>query len=276
MTSTKQKIVVFDLDETIGHFYLIRLLWDSVHHFIEYNNIPYMMDQKDFNKLIEIYPEVLRPNIFPILNFLKQEKEMNICNGVMIYTNNKYPKEWVYLIIGYIEEELKYKIFDNIVLAFKLDGKTQELSRTSKDKKLSDFVSCCKLPENIEICYFDNTVFPEMLEDNVYYLKVRPYYYHYTKDTIINRITATKFLKRVLCIKQSHNIGIFVNYLIKYLIKQNYTFKEKSYIDYEMDKVISKRIRTHLDTFFGIQYSLPIVINLPQNHKKTKKNRNVF
>ena len=52
MKSTKQKIVVFDLDETIGHFYLIRLLWDSVHHFIEYNNIPYMMDQTDFNNYV--------------------------------------------------------------------------------------------------------------------------------------------------------------------------------------------------------------------------------
>ena len=52
-SSPKQRVVVFDLDETLGHFHLIRLIWESIHEFIRYNNIPYMMNQADFNDLFD-------------------------------------------------------------------------------------------------------------------------------------------------------------------------------------------------------------------------------
>ena len=121
------RVVVFDLDETLGHFHLIRLIWESVHEFIQYNNIPYMMNQNDFNDLFDVFPKMLRPDIISILQFLQNEKERGVCSGVMVYTNNKYPKEWVYLIIHYIEYKLGYKIFNNIVLAFKMNGRIQQL-----------------------------------------------------------------------------------------------------------------------------------------------------
>jgi hypothetical protein len=82
-----QRVVVFDLDETLGHFHLIRLIWESIHEFINYNNIPYMMGQTDFNDLFDIFPEMLRPEVLSILLFLKNEKDRGACNGIMVYTN---------------------------------------------------------------------------------------------------------------------------------------------------------------------------------------------
>jgi len=246
----KQRVVVFDLDETLGHFHLIRLIWESIHEFINYNNIPYMMNQDDFNQLFDMFPEMLRPEIISILYFLKEKKSLGICSGVMVYTNNKYPKEWVYLIIRYIEYKVGHTLFDNIVLAFKLNGRIQQLGRTTNEKKLEDFVACCRLPQSVEICYFDNSEYNGMLAENVYYLKVRAYYYPFTEKDIIKRIIHQHVLKRVLCTSQTQDIQIFTQFLIKYLKKSRYHFAEKSFLDYEMDKVISIRIQTHLTDFF--------------------------
>ena len=246
----KQRVVVFDLDETLGHFHLIRLIWESIHEFINYNNIPYMMNQNDFNHLFDIFPEMLRPEIISILCFLKEKKSLGVCSGIMIYTNNKYPQEWVYLIIRYIEYKVGHTLFDNIVLAFKLNGRIQQIGRTTNEKKLEDFVACCRLPETVEICYFDNSEYNGMLAENVYYLKVRAYYYPFTEKDIIKRISHQHVLKRVLCTSQTQDIQIFTQFLIKYLKKNRYHFAEKSFLDYEMDKVISIRIQTHLNDFF--------------------------
>ena len=256
----KDRVVVFDLDETLGHFHLIRLVWESINNFIGFNKIPYMMGQSDFNNLFDIFPEMLRPDILSILQVLKKRRDDKICNGVMVYTNNKYPKEWVYLIINYIEEKLGGKIFDNIVLAFKLNGRVQELGRTEKAKKLSDFVACCRLPSDVEICYFDDTAFPGMMADSVYYLKVRSYCYPYTEREIIKRITVPPFLSHILCTTKPQHIAVFLQHLSRILYMKKYTFGEKSFMEYEVDKVISKRIMTHLNTFFRDNVSIPMRI----------------
>ena len=256
---TEPHVVVFDMDETLGHFHLIRLIWESLHKFIVFNRIPYRIDQGDFDALLDMFPEMLRPEIISILSILHEKKDDGSCSRVMIYTNNKYSKEWVYLIINYIERKLGGRqLFDNIVLAFKYKGKVQELLRTSKKKKYIDFVSCCKLPSDVKICYFDNTVFPEMERDNVYYLKVRAYCYTFGEAEVRKRIIVPPFLERVLCMALPQHSDIFVQFLIKNLLRKKYVFREKSFLDYEMDKVTSKRIRTHLNTFFGVRMDLPI------------------
>jgi hypothetical protein len=246
-----QRVVVFDLDETLGHFHLIRLIWESIHEFINYNNIPYMMGQTDFNDLFDIFPEMLRPEVLSILLFLKNEKDRGACNGIMVYTNNKYPKEWVYLIIRYIEHKVGHKLFDNIVLAFKMNGRVQQMGRTTNDKKIEDFVACCRLPQSVEICYFDNSEYSGMVSENVYYLKVRAYYHPFTETSIIHRISTRPIWARVLCAEHDRQIQTFIRFFIKNLRRKRYHFADKSFLDYEMDKVISKRVRTHLMDFFG-------------------------
>ena len=247
----KNRVVVFDLDETLGHFHLIRLIWESIHEFINYNNIPYMMNQRDFNDLFDVFPKMLRPEIISILGFLKEEKDKGVCSGIMVYTNNKYPKEWVNLVIQYIEYKVGHALFDNIVLAFKMNGRVQQMERTSNDKKIDDFVACCRLPQNVEICYFDNSEYSGMLTDNVYYLKVRPYYHPFTKLFIVQQIENSSIWRRVLCTSQKRHIQTFIQFFIKNLHKNKYYFDKKTFLDYEIDKVTSKRIRTHLIGFFN-------------------------
>ena len=90
--TNENKYVVFDLDETIGHFILIRNIWASLVRFISYNNINYSLTQDDFNKILDKFPGLFRPGILPILLSLKKKKQTGLCKGVMVYTNNDIRK----------------------------------------------------------------------------------------------------------------------------------------------------------------------------------------
>jgi len=94
------KIVVFDLDETLGYFTEFGIFWDSLLTYLKNENGP-VLEQEDFNNILDLYPEFLRPNIINILTYLKEKKESNCCHKMMIYTNNNGPREWAHNIIQY-------------------------------------------------------------------------------------------------------------------------------------------------------------------------------
>ena len=68
------KIVVFDMDETLGYFVELGIFWDSLKSYIKMKNIEVPIDQQLFNNVFDLYPEFLRPNIINILNYLKKQK----------------------------------------------------------------------------------------------------------------------------------------------------------------------------------------------------------
>jgi hypothetical protein len=75
-----KKVVVFDLDETLGYFLEFSIFCDSLNLFNGMNNktnATYRQDE--FNELLDLYPEFIRPNILPILKYLKrnQQDKMN-------------------------------------------------------------------------------------------------------------------------------------------------------------------------------------------------------
>ena len=115
------KIVVFDLDETLGYFVEFGMFWDALKNFIKSKNMDTVIDQKFFNEILDLYPEFLRPNIIHILNYLKQKKRAKHCNKLMIYTNNQGPNEWAQQIQTYFDMKLNYKLFDQIIKAFKVN-----------------------------------------------------------------------------------------------------------------------------------------------------------
>jgi acetaldehyde dehydrogenase (acetylating) len=100
------KIVVFDLDETLGYFTQYGIFWDSLSNYIKVKN-KNKLTQADFDDVLDLFPDVLRPNIIHILNYLKSKKKTNCCNKMLIYTNNTGPREWARHIIGYFEEKIK-------------------------------------------------------------------------------------------------------------------------------------------------------------------------
>jgi FMN phosphatase YigB (HAD superfamily) len=94
------KIVVFDLDETLGYFTEYGIFWDSlVNYFKNKNKVA--LTQSDFDDILDLFPEFLRPNIINILTYLKEKKLSECCHKMMIYTNNNVPLEWANHIISY-------------------------------------------------------------------------------------------------------------------------------------------------------------------------------
>jgi hypothetical protein len=152
------KIVVFDLDETLGYFTEFGIFWDSLAHYMKIKQKPELV-QSDFNMILDLFPEFLRPNIINILNYLKTKKQSKCCHKMMIYTNNQGPIEWSNYIISYFENKINFKLIDQIVAAFKVNGKRLEICRTSHNKSHNDFIKCTKIPKNAEICFIDDSFY---------------------------------------------------------------------------------------------------------------------
>ena len=161
------KIVVFDLDETLGYFVEFGIFWDCLNRYLSKSNS--VLTQEDFNEILDLYPEFLRPDIMKILFYLKNKKETYCCDKLMIYTNNQGQPSWVNYLKKYFETKIEFPLFDQIIAAFKINGKRIEICRTSHDKSYHDFIKCTRLPLNAEICFIDDNYFPDMHNKNVYY-----------------------------------------------------------------------------------------------------------
>jgi hypothetical protein len=237
-----KKIVVFDMDETLGYFVELGMLWDALIGYIKNKNININIDQKLFNKILDLYPEFLRPNIIGILNYLKKKKETNNCHKLMIYTNNQGPEEWAQYIIKYFEEKINYKLFDQIIAAFKVQGKHVELCRTTHMKTHKDLLKCTSIPEETKICFLDDVFYPGMSNDNIYYINIKPYIYNLKFDEMINRLENSGILSDpTLC----------RDYILSGLKKYSYIYVGKSSQAQNIDKILSKQIQHHLHIFFN-------------------------
>lgn len=258
------RIVVFDLDETLGYFMELGMFWDSLTNYIKNNNIQISIDQNLFNKVLDLYPEFLRPNIIGILNYLKNKKEINHCDKLMIYTNNQGPKEWAKYITNYFEKKLNYKIFDQIIAAFKVQGKQVELCRTTHMKTHKDLIKCTKIPEDTYICFLDDVFYPGMSNDKIYYINIKPYIYDLTFDEMINRFLNSGILTDLPTSCRGQLLETMKNYA--------YSHVEKSVESQNIDKILSKQIIKHLHIFFE---NIKISKHNKVNNKFTK-NKKVF
>lgn len=237
------KIVVFDLDETLGYFTQFSIFWSILENYLNPN---YILNENDFNKIFSLYPEYLRPNIFNILNFLKLKKITKSCSKILIYTNNNGSKLWSKFIINFFETKLKYSPFiDQIIAAFKINGKQIEIGRTTHKKTHNDLIRCTKLPNNVEICYIDDNYYPEMINDNVFYINIKPYIYEIDFNILLNRFKSSNIYK--ILIKNEDEFLIYFNNLLD---KYNYKVLIKDPNEYEIDKILGKEILIHLQDFF--------------------------
>jgi len=261
-------IVVFDLDETLGYFMEFGMFWDALKSYLKQANLKQAnlnkitIDQSLFNTILNLYPEFLRPNIIEILKYLKKKKEKNHCDKLMIYTNNQGPTEWAKYIMNYFETKINYKIFDQIIAAFKVQGKRVELCRTTHQKTHSDLIKCTKVPEDTHICFLDDVFYPDMSNENIYYINVKPYVYDLDFNVMINRLL---------------NSGILLGdtthckeYILNFIKKYNYNYVDKSPLAQYVDNTISKKILQHLHTFFKTIHAPP---GLNHPYKFTKRNK---
>ena len=247
------KIVVFDLDETLGYFTEFGIFWDCLIYYLKNKNEE-TITQSDFNDILDLFPEFLRPNIINILNYLKSKKQSLCCHKMMIYTNNSGPKEWAHHIIDYFSKKINYKLFDQLISAFKINGKVVEVCRTTHDKTYNDFIKCTKLPINAEICFLDDTFYPEMANDNIYYINVKPYYHDLKFEYMLDKFSKSDIGKKII-----NNDDNFIKIMNEHIKLYKYDCIDKESNEYEMDKIVGKQIVKHLQEFFN----------------KTKKNKTI-
>lgn len=177
-----QKVIVFDLDETLGSFTDLDLLLRALQ---SYKGTIVM---SHFNDVLDLFPEFLRYGILPILAYLLKKRSTLI--RCYLYTNNQCSHPiWVNNIVRYFDYKLLVDepLFDRVVSAFKINSEIIEPARTTNRKLHSDFIKCTLLPANTEICFVDNTYYSGMDVDRVYYIQPRSYYHHLSTKQIIDR-----------------------------------------------------------------------------------------
>jgi hypothetical protein len=253
------KIVVFDLDETLGYFVQYGIFWDCLNLYLLQNNKT-ELNQKEFNDILDLYPEFLRPNIMNILDFLKTKKKTQCCQKLMIYTNNQGHQMWSNYILSYFEKKLDFKLFDKVIAAFKINGKIFEICRTTNNKTYNDFIRCTLLPKNAEICYLDDTFYPEMMNENVYYINIKPYIHELQFEEMYKRFLESNLGKTLV---EKEKIDYFINFIQQNSSMYDFIATKKDGDDYKIDIILSKRILHHLHDFFNN--------NQPLYKNKTRK-----
>jgi len=261
------KIVVFDLDETLGYFTQFGIFWDSLSKYLKTKNKS-TLNQTDFDAILDLFPEFIRPNIINILTYLKNKKKTNCCHKMMIYTNNTGPQEWARHIVSYFEKKINFKLIDQIIGAFKINGKKVEICRTTQNKTHKDLIKCTKIPIDTEICFIDDYFYPEMAHDNIYYINIKPYYYDLKFDYMINKMYESEIGKKLI-----GNDNEFEKIMMEHIDLFKYEVIIKDEKEYEVDKVLGKHIIYHLQAFFNRSSKNRTIKNRGNKKNKTIKNR---
>tara|TARA_Y100000816_G_C26091140_1_gene576648 strand:- start:336 stop:1142 length:807 start_codon:yes stop_codon:yes gene_type:complete len=246
-----EKIIVFDLDETIGSFSELYIFWSlTKSYFKEYD-----LNYQYFYKILDTFPNFFRPEIFTIFKNIKNKKISGHCKKVIIFTNNNGPKWWAELIKSYIHYKLNYELFDQIIRAYKINNILIEKNRTSHEKSYSDLINCSNENNNIQVCFIDDLIHEKMKHDNVYYINITPYHNNENFTSL-----ALSFY--------NNNINLFKNN--SYEIKNNYIkFIENKTRKYNLNVLQKSKI------IKNIEYLLSLYVNkLINNFLNSKSNTN--
>ena len=182
-TPMMPKIITFDLDETLGSFGDLYVLWEILVPWIPPSIPPATL----FRELLTIFPEFLRPGILPILQYLHQQKKGGHCSRIFLYTNNQCPSaDWINRILFYFHETCP-DLFDQAICAFKIGDQRIEPLRTTHSKTYNDLIRCSLLPKNAEFCFVDNSYHPKMIHERVYYIQPRSYQHGLSGLQIMDR-----------------------------------------------------------------------------------------
>ena len=237
--TSRRKVIVFDLDETIGSFADLEILWTALGELDCFKQT-----QESFNSLLDIYPEFLRYGILNILDFLQYKKQRGDCYRLFIYTNNRFPKQWTSMCIAYLEQKHKFVgLFDQLICAFKIGDNVIEPSRTTSDKNHSDFIRCSLIPKTSEICFVDDRYFENMESGRVYYIQPKPYFHKLLTADIVSRVCESDIASRT-------DRSVLYRYLYEKFTYVNTVPKRAEEI--AIDKIVSQKIMFHIQEFFHL------------------------
>lgn len=262
-----KKVVVLDLDETLGSFADLYILWSGIRHVWK--------DTSIFTELCDLYPEFLRYGILTILEYLYEQKLQKECDKIFIYTNNQCSGKWVYLITKYLEDKIKKNyyvkpklpLFDKTIEAFKINNIPVETARSSHSKKIDDFLKCSLVSDNADICFIDDVHHPAMKGTKVYYINPKPYFHHLSTTKIIERIIKAPWIPKGILSLELFWKDWFRMHQRKIVRKGKY--------DIEIDLQVSQKIIYHLREFmmFG---KTPTFIKTSSRDRFSRKQRKRF
>ena len=189
------KYAVFDVDETLGYFSQFGAFVDALNNYYsDFSRVVF----DNFNELLDLYPEFIRPNMIEILKYVSEKRREGACKGIIIYTNNQGPRVWVANISKYFDYKVGTKVFDHIIAAFKVNGKIVQEGRTTQNKTYEDLVRVANIPKTSEICFVDDLNHPGMRHPNVLYINVKPYVETLPTSTLIKRYLDSNLGKNIL------------------------------------------------------------------------------
>jgi hypothetical protein len=184
--------IVFDLDETIGFFPQVGIVWDVINN---YNKGK--LHETDFFSLMDLFPNVLRPGILKTLDYINKKKGSDV-SKIVLYTNNMGHPSWARMIIGYIHYKLGKQVFD-VIIPGHVGMKFGELScRTSPLKTYDDLVRCANISRDTPVCFVDDQPHAKMTDNPmVTSVFVNAYNHFYTTSAIIKNLGRYTYYKSV-------------------------------------------------------------------------------
>jgi hypothetical protein len=237
MANAVQKIVVFDLDETLGCFVEMGIFWDAIEYYL-----PSMKTDEHFFQVLDLMPEFIRPHIMEILQYLMAQRVKQCVHKLMIYTNNQGPRSWVEKISKYFAHKLGGPVFDQIIAAFKVQGRVIEPGRTTHDKTVQDLINCTQIPPQTDICFLDDQHHPLMEDERVFYINVKPYNYTLPFEEMAQRYFA-RFTPPGL------DETLFIKRITNFMKRYRFEVKTKDPDEQRVDEIVSKRMLAYLEEF---------------------------
>ncbi len=240
----EQKVVVFDLDETLGFFSQFSVIWRCIVYVFPPER-GFIWNQQQFNRVMDLFPEYVRPYIFDILLYLEDKRTSGQLDKVMIYTNNNAPKKWAIWLSNYLSQKTNTTKFDQVIGAFMVDGIIIEPNRTTHDKTHRDFIRCTSMPVGTQLFFIDDNEHPHMIHSDIYYIQMKPYIHYLSFATIFDRFRAefTEYEELM------HHFSF---YLEQYFRAANYLLSPppKDILETKIDRIVTRGLMKHLRLFF--------------------------
>jgi hypothetical protein len=245
-----QFIIVIDFDETIGFFSDLYKFWYYVKIYLNTE-----LTYKYLYKLLDKYPLFFRPGILDIFKYIKNKKKNNVCNKVILYTNNKGSAPWITKILNYINFKIDYNLFDYII---------QNIDTNKSYSTLNKLLVKNNNNINLHICFIDDNYHPEMINKNILYINIKPYIYNTNFSKLCKYFYNNN---RNLFTNIVHTEYHFTNYILSNINNYNNYYNT---IDKKYNLIISKKIKNNIKVFLNNNKK---TYKTSKNYKnKTKKN----
>lgn len=237
MSNETSKVIIFDLDHTIGDFFVIGMIWN----FMEKINLK--LNQLDFNNVCSLFPDILRYNIVSIIKYICLRKSINNTIKIILYSNNKKGLRWMKRIVCYLQYKTNNTIFYKVI--------------ENNNKSYKDLVMKAGLPRRAKILFIDDYYHSSMESEKVIYLNIKPYNNYILNNILINEFINSKFFyNKIPCGNRYKIIELFKKY-----VELNNKNIEKKQEEKKIDIIVSRSILNHIQRF------------LNENNNSTRKNR---